>query len=212
MHITGVMESIAFKKVAEACIARGYEYLGITDHSKTAGYAGGLSIDRVKSQWVEIEELNAHYTTECVNFTILKGIESDILGNGDLDYPADILAGFDFIVASVHQQLDMPLEAMMDRLKRAIENPFTTMIGHPTGRLLLKRGESALDMNALIEHASQQHTAIEINASPWRLDLDWIWGNKAKQAGLYTSINPDAHDKGIDIQYGVRLTKAKFDQ
>jgi len=214
-HSTWSDGKYSIQEMAEACIARGYEYLGITDHSKTAGYAGGLSINRVKSQWVEIEELNAHYTTEGVNFTILKGIESDILGNGDLDYPADILAGFDFIVASVHQQLDMPLEAMMDRLKRAIENPFTTMIGHPTGRLLLKRGESALDMNALIEHASQQHTAIEINASPWRLDLDWIWGNKAKQAGLYTSINPDAHSiEGIDdIQYGVRLArKAKFDQ
>lgn len=214
-HSTWSDGKYSIQEMAEACIAKGYEYLGITDHSKTAGYAGGLSIDRVKAQWEEIEELNAHYATEGVNFTILKGIESDILGNGDLDYPADILAGFDFIVASVHQQLDMPLEAMMDRFKRAIENPFTTMIGHPTGRLLLKRGESALDMNALIEHASQQHTAIEINASPWRLDLDWTWGNKAKQAGLYTSINPDAHSiEGIDdIQYGVRLArKAKFDQ
>ena len=132
-----------------------------------------------------------------------------------MDYPADILAGFDFIVASVHQQLDMPLEAMMDRFKQAIENTFTTMIGHPTGRLLLKRGESALDMNTLIEHAAQQQTAIEINASPWRLDLDWTWGNKAKQTGLFTSVNPDAHSiEGIDdIQYGVRLArKAKFDQ
>jgi len=169
----------------------------------------------VKAQWEEIEKLNAHYAAEGVNFVIFKGIESDILGNGDLDYPSDILAGFDFIVASVHQQLDMPLDTMTDRFKRAIENPFTTMIGHPTGRLLLKRGESSLDMNFLIEYAAQQQTAIEINASPWRLDLDWIWGNKAKQAGLFTSINPDAHSiEGIDdIHYGVRIArKAKFDQ
>ena len=205
----------SIQEMAAACIARDYEYLGITDHSKTAGYAGGLSIDRVKAQWEEIEKLNAQYAAEGVNFVIFKGIESDILGNGDLDYPTDILAGFDFIVASVHQQLDMPLDAMMDRFKRAIENPFTTMIGHPTGRLLLKREESSLDMNVLIEYAAQQQTAIEINASPWRLDLDWIWGNKAKQAGLFTSINPDAHSiEGIDdIHYGVRIArKAKFDQ
>ena len=117
-------------------------------------------------------------------------------------------------MASVHQQLDMPLDTMMDRFKRAIENPFTTMIGHPTGRLLLKRGESSLDMNFLIEYAAQQQTAIEINASPWRLDLDWTWGNKAKQAGLFTSINPDDSIEGIDdIRYGVRIArKAKFDQ
>ena len=214
-HSTWSDGKYSIQEMAAACIARDYEYLGITDHSKTAGYAGGLSIDRVKAQWEEIEKLNAHYAAEDVNFVIFKGIESDILGNGDLDYPSDILAGFDFIVASVHQQLDMPLDTMMDRFKRAIENPFTTMIGHPTGRLLLKRGESSLDMNFLIEYAAQQQTAIEINASPWRLDLDWTWGNKAKQAGLFTSINPDAHSiEGIDdIQYGVRIArKAKFDQ
>ncbi len=214
-HSTWSDGKYRIQEMAAACIARDYEYLGITDHSKTAGYAGGLSIDRVKAQWEEIEKLNAQYAAEGVNFVIFKGIESDILGNGDLDYPIDILAGFDFIVASVHQQLDMPLDAMMDRFKRAIENPFTTMIGHPTGRLLLKRGESSLDMNFLIEYAAQQQTAIEINASPWRLDLDWTWGNKAKQAGLFTSINPDAHSiEGIDdIQYGVRIArKAKFDQ
>ena len=214
-HSTWSDGKYSIQEMAAACIARDYEYLGITDHSKTAGYAGGLSIDRVKAQWEEIEKLNAHYAAEGVNFVIFKGIESDILGNGDLDYPSDILAGFDFIVASVHQQLDMPLDAMMDRFKRAIENPFTTMIGHPTGRLLLKREESSLDMNVLIEYAAQQQTAIEINASPWRLDLDWTWGNKAKQAGLFTSINPDAHSiEGIDdIHYGVRIArKAKFDQ
>lgn len=214
-HSTWSDGKYSIQEMAAACIARDYEYLGITDHSKTAGYAGGLSIDRVKAQWREIEKLNAQYAAEGVNFVIFKGIESDILGNGDLDYPTDILAGFDFIVASVHQQLDMPYDAMMDRFKRAIENPFTTMIGHPTGRLLLKRGESSLDMNVLIEYAAQQQTAIEINASPWRLDLDWTWGNKAKQAGLFTSINPDAHSiEGIDdIHYGVRIArKAKFDQ
>ena len=214
-HSTWSDGKYSIQEMATACIARDYEYLGITDHSKTAGYAGGLSIDRVKAQWEEIEKLNAHYAAEGVNFVIFKGIESDILGNGDLDYPTDILAGFDFIVASVHQQLDMPLDTMMDRFKRAIENPFTTMIGHPTGRLLLKRGESSLDMNVLIEFAAQQQTAIEINASPWRLDMDWTWGNKAKQAGLFTSINPDAHSiDGIDdIHYGVRIArKAKFDK
>ena len=212
-HSTWSDGKYSIQEMAEACIARGYEYLGISDHSKSAGYAGGLSVDRVRKQWDEIDGLNASFAQQGISFSILKGIESDILSNGDLDYEEEILAGFDFIVASVHQQLDMPLETMMSRFRRAIENPYTTMIGHPTGRLLLKRGESALNMNELIDLAAENHTAIEINASPWRLDLDWTWGNKALQAGLYTSINPDAHSvEGIDdIDYGVRIArKAKF--
>ena len=212
-HSTWSDGKYSIQEMAEACIARGYEYLGISDHSKSAGYAGGLSAERVREQWKEIDGLNESFAQKGIGFTILKGIESDILSNGDLDYEEDILEGFDFIVASVHQQLDMPLEAMMNRFQRAIENPYTTMIGHPTGRLLLKRGESALNMNELIDQAAQFHTAIEINASPWRLDLDWTWGNKALQSGLFTSINPDAHSiDGIDdIGYGVRIArKAKF--
>ena len=204
----------SIKAMAGACIERGYEYLGITDHSRTAAYAGGLSIDDVKRQWDEIDELNAAFKSEGRNFTIFKGMESDILGNGSLDYPDKILEGFDFVIASVHSALEMPHDKMMDRFKNAIENPYTTMLGHPTGRLLLKRDGSNIELNQIIEWAVEHGVAIEINASPWRLDLDWRYGNKAKETGLFTSINPDAHTiEGIDdIRYGVMIAqKAKFE-
>ena len=160
--------------MADACIDRGYEYLGITDHSKTAAYAGGLSIDRVQAQWEEIEQLNREYKDADVNFVIFKGIESDILAYGSLDYPDKILEGFDFIVSSVHQTLDMPREKMMERFRRAIKNPYTRIVGHPTGRLLLKRNGSDIDLNELVALAAEHNTAIELNASPWRLDLTGV--------------------------------------
>jgi DNA polymerase (family 10) len=203
----------SIKQMAEACMEQGYEYLGISDHSKSAAYAGGLSIDEVKKQWKEIEELNEQYNKDGKQFKIFKGIESDILSDGSLDYPDEVLEGFDFVIASVHSGLEMSLEKMMARFEAAIQNPHTRIVGHPTGRLLLKREESKLDLNKLIELAAEHHTAIEINANPRRLDLDWKFGNKAKETGLMTSINPDAHTvEGIgDIRYGVMIArKAKF--
>jgi DNA polymerase (family X) len=214
-HSTWSDGKYTIKQMAEACMERGYEYLGLTDHSKTAAYAGGLTIDEVKKQWEEIDQLNEQFKKDGKKFKIFKGMESDILSDGSLDYPEKILAGFDFVIASVHSGLEMPLEKMMARFEAAIKNPYTNMIGHPTGRLLLKREESKLDLNKLIELAADHNTAIEINASPWRLDLDWKYGNKAKEAGLMTSINPDAHSiEGIDdIRYGVMIArKAKFDK
>lgn len=213
-HSTWSDGKYTIKQMAEACIERGYEYLAISDHSQTAAYAGGLSADQVKEQWNEIDLLNESFKSDGINFTIFKSMESDILSDGSLDYPDEILEGFDFVIASVHSGLEMQLDKMMARLEAAIKNPFTRIIGHPTGRLLLKREESKLDINRLIELAAEHNTAIEINASPWRLDLDWRYGNKAKEAGLMTSINPDAHSvAGIDdIQYGVRIAqKAKFE-
>ena len=213
-HSTYSDGKYSIKQMAEACMERGYEYLGISDHSRTAAYAGGLSIDDVKKQWDEVDTLNDEFKSDGKNFRIFKGMESDILSDGSLDYPDEILAGFDFVIASVHSGMGMPLEKMMMRFENAIKNPFTTMVGHPTGRLLLKRDGSKLDLNRLIELAAEHNTAIEINASPWRLDLDWRYGNKAKEAGLLTSINPDAHSKdGIDdIRYGVMIArKAKFE-
>lgn len=201
-------------QMADACIERGYEYLGLSDHSKTAAYAGGLTIAQVQEQWKEIDQLNEEFESEGKNFTIFKGIESDILSDGSLDYPDEILAGFDFVIASVHSGLEMPLDAMMARFEAAINNPFTTMIGHPTGRLLLKREESQLDLNSLIELAAEKGVAIEINANPRRLDLDWRFGNKAKEKGLLTSINTDAHsiERIQHVTYGVMIArKAKFD-
>lgn len=200
------------RQMAEDSMERGYEYLALTDHSKTAAYAGGLSIDDVKRQWEEIDELNEQFSKK--NFRIFKGIESDILSDGSLDYPDDILEGFEFIIASIHSGMEMPLEKMMARFETAIKNPYCHMIGHPTGRLLLRREESKVDLNRLIELAAEHNTAIEINANPRRLDLDWRYGNKAKETGLLTSINPDAHStNGIDLtRYGVMIArKAKFD-
>ena len=213
-HSTYSDGKYTIKQMAEACIERGYDYLGISDHSRTAAYAGGLTIDEVKRQWEEINELNESYKSEGKEFRIFKGIESDILSDGSLDYPDDILDGFDFVIASVHSGLSMPQGQMMERFLRAIEHPATTMLGHPTGRLLLKRDESKLNLNQIIDYAAQKNVAIEINANPWRLDLDWRYGNKAKETGLITSINPDAHSTdGIDyIRFGVMIArKAKFD-
>ena len=213
-HSTYSDGKYTIRQMAEACLERGYEYLGVSDHSRTAAYAGGLSIDDVKRQWDEIDELNEKIASDGTNFKIFKGMESDILSDGSLDYPDEILERFDFVIASVHSGLEMPQEKMMERFKRAIENPYTTMLGHPTGRLLLKRDGSKIDLNQIIEWVVERGAAIEINASPWRLDLDWRFGNKAKENGLFTSINPDAHSTdGIDdIRYGVMIArKAKFE-
>lgn len=213
-HSTWSDGKYSIKTMAESCMERGYEYLGISDHSRTAAYAGGLSIDDVKRQWDEIDELNESFRSAGKDFVIFKGMESDILGDGSLDYPDEILKGFDFVIASVHSALEMPHDKMMDRFKKAIENPYTTMLGHPTGRLLLKRDSSNIELNQIIEWAAERGVAIEINASPWRLDLDWRYGNKARESGLLTSVNPDAHTtEGIDdIRYGVMIAqKAKFE-
>lgn len=213
-HSTWSDGKYSIKTMAESCMERGYEYLGISDHSRTAAYAGGLSIDDVKRQWDEIDELNESFRSAGKDFVIFKGMESDILGDGSLDYPDEILKGFDFVIASVHSTLEMPHDKMMDRFKKAIENPYTTMLGHPTGRLLLKRDSSNIELNQIIEWAAERGVAIEINASPWRLDLDWRYGNKARESGLLTSVNPDAHTtEGIDdIRYGVMIAqKAKFE-
>ena len=203
----------SIREMAQACIDLGYEYLGLTDHSKTASYAGGLTIKRVKEQWAEIEQINSEFADQGIPFKVFKGIESDILADGSLDYPNDILAGFDFIVASVHAQQDMGPEQMTERLETALRNPYTTMLGHPTGRLLLTREGSKPDLNHLMKVAIECDTVIEINANPRRLDLDWRLGREGAKNGLMTSINPDAHTTaGIqDIRYGVGVArKAAF--
>ncbi|HEX8504950.1 MAG TPA: DNA polymerase/3'-5' exonuclease PolX [Hymenobacter sp.] len=181
----------------------GYEYLGMCDHSQAAHYANGLGPERVRQQQQEIDKLNA----ELAPFRIFKGIESDILGDGSLDYAPDVLASFDFIVASVHSNLKMDERKATDRLLRAIENPYTTMLGHPTGRLLLRRQGYPIDYKAVIDACAQHQVIIEINANPWRLDLDWRWVRYALDQGVQLSINPDAHhtDGYADMRYGVLM-------
>lgn len=187
--------------MALACQTAGYEYLGISDHSKAAFYANGLSEERVAEQHREIDRLNSKFT----NFRIFKGIEADILYNGDLDYTPDVLQSFDFVIASVHSNLKMPLDKAMHRLLRAIENPYTTLLGHPTGRLLLSREGYPIDHQRIIDACAHYGVAIELNASPYRLDIDWRWIEYCTHKGVPISINPDAHSvEGItDIRYGV---------
>jgi len=212
-HSTWSDGKFSIREMAEACMERGYHYLGISDHSQSAAYAGGLTEEEIQQQWKEIDALNEEYAQNDSDFFIFKGIESDILADGSLDYPDDILEGFDFVIASVHSGLNMDQEQMMNRFKIAIHNPYTCIVGHPTGRLLLQREGSKLDMNQLIDWAAETGTAIEINANPRRLDLDWRHGNKATDVNLMSAICPDAHTTdGIDdIQYGVRIArKAKF--
>ncbi|GAB3584764.1 DNA polymerase/3'-5' exonuclease PolX [Hymenobacter daeguensis] len=181
----------------------GYEYLGLCDHSQAAHYANGLSAERVRQQHREIDQLNA----ELAPFRIFKGIESDILSDGALDYPGDVLASFDFIVASVHSNLKMDERKATERLLRAIENPYTTMLGHPTGRLLLRRQGYPIDYKAVIDACAKHQVIIEINANPWRLDLDWRWVRYALDQGVMLSINPDAHHTNgyEDMRYGVLM-------
>lgn len=183
----------------------GYQYLGICDHSRTAVYANGLSLERVMAQHEEIDRLNQ----KLVGFTIFKGIESDILGDGSLDYSEDVLKTFDFIVASVHQNLKMDEDRATARVLKAVENPYTTILGHPTGRLLLSRPGYPLDHRKVIDACAANGVAIEINAHPYRLDLDWRWIRYALDKNVMLSINPDAHRKEgfSDMQFGVLVAR-----
>ncbi|WP_199117524.1 DNA polymerase/3'-5' exonuclease PolX [Pedobacter sp. ASV28] len=177
------------------------EYLGICDHSKSAFYANGLNEQRVYAQHQQIDELNQ----KLAPFKIFKGIESDILYDGSLDYNSEILKTFDFVVASVHSQLKMTEEKATERLINAIENPYTTILGHPTGRLLLSRKGYDIDYRKVIDACAANSVVIEINANPLRLDLDWRWHRYALEKGVLLSINPDAHRReGFhDMRYGV---------
>lgn len=199
------------EQMALYCRELGFEYLGIADHSQAATYAQGLKIEDVIRQHEEIAKLNARFASENPEkpFKILKGIESDILGDGSLDYPTEILASFDYIVASVHSNLTMSQEKATVRLLKAIENPYTTILGHPTGRLLLSREGYPIDHKVIIDACAAHNVVIEINASPWRLDLDWRWISYCMEKGVLLSINPDAHAKEgyFDMHYGVAVAR-----
>lgn len=191
------------RQMAEAMMQRGYEFLGIADHSKTAAYAGGLTPDRVLAQWEEIDYLN----DELAPFRILKGTECDILPSGELDFDDGLLRGFDFVVASIHQGFQMTREEATDRLCRALENPHVDILGHSTGRLLLKREGYPVDHERLLACAAEHGKSIELNCSPHRLDLDWRWFGKAIELGIPIPLNPDAHAMdGLDeVEYGLEL-------
>jgi DNA polymerase (family 10) len=177
-------------QMANRCKELGYLYFGICDHSQSAFYASGMKADRVFEQQLEIDALNK----KTPDFKIFKGIESDILNDGSLDYPEDVLKTFDFIVASVHSNLKMDKEKATVRLLKAIENPFTHILGHPTGRLLLSREGYPIDHKKIIDACAANGVAIELNAHPYRLDIDWTWIPYCMEKGVLISINPDAHE------------------
>jgi len=191
--------------MARGARERGWSYIGITDHSEAAFYASGLSRDRVRRQHAEIDELNATFE----DFRILKGIEADILADGRLDYGDALLDAFDFVVASVHGRFAMDRTRMTDRLLRALDDPHLTILGHPTGRLLLSRDPYPFDLDAVLEKARAVGAAVELNCDPKRLDLDWRHLRRARDLGVTVAIGPDAHSvTSLDnMRYGVTFAR-----
>ncbi len=206
VHSTWSDGQNTIRELVEACIARGYQYLGITDHSKVAAYAGGLTEENLRRQQEEIDRLNEEYTGR---LHILKGTECDILKDGTLDYADEVLAKLDFVVASIHSNFNLPPEEQTQRMLRAIANPNVDIIGHPTGRILLGRVGYTLDMEAVIDAAVEHGVCIEINAHPSRLDMDWRLVKRARDRGMKIPIDPDAHIlAGLDvIRYGIGVAR-----
>jgi DNA polymerase (family 10) len=184
---------------------RGFHYIGISDHSQSAFYANGLKEDRIREQHAAIEALQGRFP----DIAILKGIEADILPDGTMDYPDAVLARFDFVIGSVHSRFNLPEPEQTARVVRALANPYVTMLGHPSGRLLLSRDGYSLDMKQVIEAARTHGKVIEINANPYRLDLDWRVCRSAKAQGVRFSVNPDAHsvEELDNVPFGVNVAR-----
>lgn len=204
-HTTASDGRNTLPEMAEAARQLGLSYLGIADHSKSSFQANGLKEDRLLGQITEIDELNATFD----DFQIFSGSEVDILKDGSLDFDDETLAKLDYCVASVHNAFTLPEDEMTKRLIRAMENEHVTMLGHLTGRLLLKREPYAVNIEKIIDCAAETRTVIELNCSPWRLDMDWRWWHRASDKGVLTSINPDAHaeEHFQFLAYGVRLAR-----
>ncbi len=197
--------SFTIEEMAKAAIEKGFEYLVISDHSKSAFYANGLQEERIKEQHIYIDELNR----QLAPFKIFKSIESDILNDGNLDYSNAILSTFDLVIASIHSNLKMSEDKAMMRLINAIENPYTTILGHMTGRLLLSRKGYPVDHKKIIDTCAANNVVIELNAHPSRLDIDWRHIDYALEKNVLISIDPDAHslDGFDDIKYGVLVAQ-----
>ncbi len=190
--------------VGEA-VKMGLQYIGISDHSQSAYYAGGLKREDIEKQHKLIDELNEKYAP----FYIFKGIESDILPDGSLDYPDDLLGRFDFVIAAIHSNFNMTEEEMTGRIKKALQNHYTTMLAHPTGRLLLAREPYAVNITEIIDTAARHRKVLELNANPQRLDLDWRNCIYARKKAVKISINPDAHHSAglSDISFGIKIAR-----
>ncbi len=204
-HTTDSDGAAGLEEMVAAAKALGYRYIGISDHSQSAIYANGLKEDRIREQHAAIEALRKRTS----GIAIFKGVESDILPDGSLDYPDEVLARFDFVIGSVHSRFNLSEAEQTGRVLRALANPFLTMLGHPTGRLLLSREGYRIDMTRVLDAAGQYGKVVEINANPHRLDLDWRLCRYAKAKGVKVSINPDAHDtEGLeDVPFGVNVAR-----
>ena len=205
VHSTWSDGKATLEELFRSAVELGHDYLGITDHSPAAAYARGLSPERVREQWAEIDALRPEFPA----LTIFRGTEADILPDGSIDYGDDFLAGFDFVIASVHSAFRLSRSDQTARLVRAVRNPRVTMLGHATGRLLLAREGFDVDLPAVLAAAGEAGCGVELNASPWRLDLDWRMGAEARRHGVFTSINPDAHDLDglLDVRWGVAAAR-----
>ena len=197
--------SNSVEQLALAAQAAGYEYLGVTDHSQAAAYAGGLTPDDLARQAEEIDQVNARLN----GFRVLKGIEADILQDGSIDYDLRVLERLDFVIASIHSRFNMGEKEMTARMLAAMDNPYLTIIGHPTGRLLLTRDPYPIDLAAILEKAAATGVALEINGDPHRLDLDWRVLRQARDAGVAISIGADAHSiAGLSyVDYGTGMAR-----
>jgi DNA polymerase (family 10) len=208
-HTTRSDGADSLEAMVQAAIARGYRYIGISDHSQTAFYAQGLKSAALKEQEREIRELQEKVDRTHPGFRIFWGIESDILKDGSLDYPDAVLKRFDFVIASIHQRHELDRHTMTERIVQAIRNPSTRFIGHLTGRLLLGRRPYEIDIERIIAEAARHDVAIELNSHPQRLDIDWRWGAELRKRSTMISINPDAHEvAGLDdTRYGVWMAR-----
>jgi DNA polymerase (family 10) len=204
-HTTASDGTNSLEEMAMAAKKLGLKYLGIGDHSQSLTVANGLSVDRVKKQQAEIDALNA----KLKGFHVFKGTECDILADGSLDYPDAVLSTFDYVVASVHTHFNQTREEMTARIIKALRNPHVTMLGHSTGRLLLRREGYQVDLEAILLEAAKQNKMIEINAQPLRLDLDWVHCKRARALGVMLVINPDAHstEELALYRYGVDVAR-----
>jgi DNA polymerase (family 10) len=204
-HTTDSDGAATLEEMAAAARGHGWSFFGVADHSPVASYANGVSAERLRDQWRRIDEFNGPLS----GFRIVKGIEADILTDGSLDIPEGCEEGLEYVVASVHSAFRLTEGAQTERLVRAVSHPACRVLGHPTGRLLLARPGYAVDLERVLEACAEHGVAVEINASPYRLDLDWRWARRALDLGLKLAINPDAHATGglDDVRWGVAVAR-----
>ena len=208
-HSTWSDAAHSIREMVGAAVERDYAYLAMADHSRTSYYANGLSIERVHAQAEEVATIRTELQAQGNDFGLLHGLEVDILPDGSLDYPDEVLKSLDYTVVSVHQNFTLSEKDQTKRIIRAVQNPYASILGHVTGRLLLRRPSYAVDQLAVIEACAEAGTVIEINASPYRLDMDWRMVIRAKELGCKFSVNPDAHHMNgfDDVYYGVLMAR-----